>query len=143
MNLQLLVDLITGQLGTVEEQEKFSKVVRVIVAGDSLSSKTQQKDILNTVSLVNLYKKDRDAVSVIFSLRIFSALFPIIMCNSGCDNLLFSSLAINSAVIGMFFPYRHVGIIWSRRRHASFQIEWSTRRKKNKQKFLWLYTHTL
>ena len=51
MNLQLLVDLITGQLGTVEEQEKFSKVVRVILAGDSLSSKTQQKDILNTVSL--------------------------------------------------------------------------------------------
>ena len=50
MNLQLLVDLITGQLGTVEEQEKFSKVVRVILAGDSLSSKTQQKDILNTVS---------------------------------------------------------------------------------------------
>ncbi|XP_072029606.1 DNA polymerase delta subunit 2-like [Amphiura filiformis] len=48
MNLQLLVDLITGQLGTAEEQEKFSKVIRVIVAGNSLSAETQQKDILNT-----------------------------------------------------------------------------------------------
>ena len=44
-----------------------------------------------------------------------------------------NSLA-TSAVVGMFFPYRHVGIIWSRRRHAcrhnsSFKIEWNTRRK--------------
>ena len=44
-----------------------------------------------------------------------------------------------SAVVGMFFPYRHVGIIWSRRRHAcrhnsSFKIEWNTRRKTVKTK---------
>ena len=46
---------------------------------------------------------------------------------------------INSAVVGMFFPYRHVGIIWPRRRHAcrhnsSFKIEWNTRRKTVKTK---------
>ena len=46
---------------------------------------------------------------------------------------------ISSAVVGMFFPYRHVGIIWSRRRHAcrhnsSFKIEWNTRRKTVKTK---------
>ena len=38
-----------------------------------------------------------------------------------------------------FFPYRHVGIIWSRRRHAcrhnsNFKIEWNTRRKTVKTK---------
>ena len=46
---------------------------------------------------------------------------------------------MNSAVVGMIFPYRHVGIIWSRRRHAcrhnsSFKIEWNTRRKTVKTK---------
>ena len=44
-----------------------------------------------------------------------------------------------SAVVGMFFPYRHVGIIWFRRRHdcrhnSSFKIEWNTRRKTLKTK---------
>ena len=39
-----------------------------------------------------------------------------------------------SAVVGMFFPYRHVEIIGSRRRHAcqhnsSFKVEWNTHRK--------------
>ena len=45
----------------------------------------------------------------------------------------------HSAVVGMFFPYRHVGIIWSRRRHAcrhnsSFKIEWNTLQKTVKTK---------
>ena len=30
----------------------------------------------------------------------------------------------SSAVVGMFFPYRHVGIIWSWRRHATVDIIW-------------------
>ena len=39
-----------------------------------------------------------------------------------------------SAVVGMFFPYRHVEIIGSQRRHAcwhnsSFKVDWNTRRK--------------
>ena len=45
-----------------------------------------------------------------------------------------------SAVVGMFFPYRHVGIIWSQRRHGcrhnlSFKIEWNTLRKTVKTIF--------
>lgn len=55
MNLQLLVDLITGQLGTEDEQEMYAKVVRVVIAGNSLSPKTQKKDILNTVSVLTTY----------------------------------------------------------------------------------------
>ena len=44
-----------------------------------------------------------------------------------------------SAVVGMFFPYRHVKIIGSRCRHAcrhnsSFKLEWNTRRKTLKTK---------
>ena len=56
---------------------------------------------------------------------------------------------ITSAVVGMFFPYRHVGIICSRRRHAcrhnsSFKIKRNTRQKTVKTfYFLGLYTHTL
>ncbi|KAJ8019033.1 DNA polymerase delta subunit 2 [Holothuria leucospilota] len=48
MGLQLMVDLITGQLGSQEEQEKYSKVIRVILAGDGLSYDTQDKTVLNT-----------------------------------------------------------------------------------------------
>ena len=61
------------------------------------------------------------------------------------DNLVACSIDLKfcaifrSAVVGMFSPYRHVGIIWSRRRHAcrhnlSFKIEWNTRRKTVKAK---------
>ena len=44
------------------------------------------------------------------------------------------NLLASSAVVGMFFPYWHVGIIWSWHRHAcrhnsNFKIEWNTRRK--------------
>ena len=63
-------------------------------------------------------------------------------------SLLARSLNVNvvtSAVVGMFFPYRHVGIIWSRRRHAcrhnsSFKIEWNTRPKTVKTKDFSSYT---
>ena len=54
MTLQLLLDLITGQLGGPEEQEMYSKVVRVIVAGNSLSKDTQTADALNTVSRIHI-----------------------------------------------------------------------------------------
>ena len=50
MNLQLLLDLVTGQLGSPTEQELYSKVVRVIIAGNSLSQNTQTADVLTTVS---------------------------------------------------------------------------------------------
>ena len=41
MPLQLLVDLITGQIGSLKDQTFYSKVVRLIVAGDSLSANTR------------------------------------------------------------------------------------------------------
>ncbi|XP_071796938.1 DNA polymerase delta subunit 2-like isoform X1 [Asterias amurensis] len=53
MTLQLLLDLITGQLGGPEEQEMYSKVVRVIVAGNSLSKDTQTADALNTAKYLS------------------------------------------------------------------------------------------
>ncbi|XP_038064247.1 DNA polymerase delta subunit 2-like [Patiria miniata] len=53
MNLQLLLDLITGQLGSPEEQEVYSKVVRVIIAGNSLSRNTQQTDVLSTAKYLS------------------------------------------------------------------------------------------
>ena len=34
--LQMLVDLFTGQLGDRQDQEKYSRIVRVIVAGNSI-----------------------------------------------------------------------------------------------------------
>ena len=49
---------------------------------------------------------------------------------------------VTSAVVGMFFPYRHVNIICSQRRHACrhsscFKVELNTRRKTVKTKVSW------
>ncbi|XP_032234373.2 DNA polymerase delta subunit 2 [Nematostella vectensis] len=44
LSLQLLSDLITGELGSLQDQESCGKVVRVIVAGNSLSKCTQTKE---------------------------------------------------------------------------------------------------
>lgn len=44
---QLMIDLLTGHLGDEGQQEEISKVVRVIVAGNSLSKSTQDKEIYN------------------------------------------------------------------------------------------------
>ena len=54
-----------------------------------------------------------------------------------------------SAVVGTFFQYWHVDIIWSRRRcacqhNSSFKIEWNTRRKTVKTKVSWvIYTYII
>ncbi|XP_002738996.1 DNA polymerase delta subunit 2-like [Saccoglossus kowalevskii] len=48
MGLQMFVDTITGQLGGVDDQELNSNIVRVIIAGNSLSRKMQDKDALTT-----------------------------------------------------------------------------------------------
>ncbi|KAK6187899.1 hypothetical protein SNE40_005824 [Patella caerulea] len=45
--LQLFIDLVTGQLGDEGQQKATSQIVRVIVAGNSLSQSTQDKDSLN------------------------------------------------------------------------------------------------
>lgn len=48
-SLQLFVDMVTGMLGNGEEQSHCAEICRVIVAGNSLSSSTQDKDSLQKV----------------------------------------------------------------------------------------------
>ena len=43
---QQLVDLVTGQLGSEEEQRQMAAVTRIIVAGNSLSSSSQDSEFL-------------------------------------------------------------------------------------------------
>lgn len=47
LQLQLLIDLITGQLGDEHSQEQMAKVVRVVIAGNSLSHLTKDKEQAN------------------------------------------------------------------------------------------------
>lgn len=47
--LQLLVDMVTGHVGDIDQQESSSSIVRVIVAGNSLSQDTQDKDSIQKV----------------------------------------------------------------------------------------------
>lgn len=42
--LQLFVDLVTGQLGDQGQQEASANIVRVIVAGNSVSQDTKSTD---------------------------------------------------------------------------------------------------
>ena len=49
MALQLLVDLLTGQLGDAGQQGSMAKVSRLIVAGNCLSRETQDRDQLHKV----------------------------------------------------------------------------------------------
>ncbi|KAL5019253.1 hypothetical protein ScPMuIL_004975 [Solemya velum] len=45
--LQLLIDLITGQVGDEDQQESSANIVRVVIAGNSLSQDTQDKASIN------------------------------------------------------------------------------------------------
>ena len=47
--LQLFVDMVTGMLGNSAEEGHSSEICRVIVAGNSLSASTQDKDSLQKV----------------------------------------------------------------------------------------------
>lgn len=47
LRLQLLIDLLTGQLGDEQTQRWMAKVVRVVIAGNSLSHLTQDKEQAN------------------------------------------------------------------------------------------------
>ena len=49
MALQLMVDLLTGQLGDEGQQSATANIVRVVIAGNSLSQETQGKDHLSKV----------------------------------------------------------------------------------------------
>lgn len=44
LRVELLVDLLTGQLGDVCLQEGIAKISRVVIAGNSLSQDTQNKE---------------------------------------------------------------------------------------------------
>jgi len=48
-SLQLLIDLLTGQLGDADQQLASSRITRVIVAANSLSQTTQDRDSLSKV----------------------------------------------------------------------------------------------
>lgn len=50
MGLQLLVDMVTGQLGDEGEQSGAASISRVILAGNLLSQSTQHKDSTTKVS---------------------------------------------------------------------------------------------
>ncbi len=50
MGLQLLVDMVTGQLGDEGEQSGAASISRVILAGNLLSQSTQDKDSTTKVS---------------------------------------------------------------------------------------------
>lgn len=41
---QLFVDLVTGQLGDADLQETMSKIARVVIAGNSLSDQTRDRE---------------------------------------------------------------------------------------------------
>ncbi|XP_033095506.1 DNA polymerase delta subunit 2-like [Anneissia japonica] len=43
MNLQMMVDMVTGNLGDVNDQKMTANIVRIIIAGNSLSVKNQDK----------------------------------------------------------------------------------------------------
>ncbi|CAB3982528.1 DNA polymerase delta subunit 2 [Paramuricea clavata] len=43
LQLQMFIDLLTGQLGSIQDQNNYAKVVRVVIAGNSLSSSTRNK----------------------------------------------------------------------------------------------------
>ena len=55
--LQLFVDMVTGQAGDIDQQEASSSIVRVIVAGNSLSQDTQDKESLQKVTSLVYNKK--------------------------------------------------------------------------------------
>jgi len=50
---QLLVDLITGQLGDESLQEMISKITRVVIAGNSLSDRTRDREAATRAKYLN------------------------------------------------------------------------------------------
>ncbi|KAI0220272.1 DNA polymerase delta subunit 2 [Lamellibrachia satsuma] len=61
MAMQLMVDLLTGQLGDEGQQSATANIVRVVIAGNSLSQETQGKDQLSKAKYLT---KKTDAASV-------------------------------------------------------------------------------
>lgn len=51
LSMQLLVDLVTGQLGAEGEQCSAALISRIILAGNLLSQNTQSRDSMNKVMI--------------------------------------------------------------------------------------------
>ena len=51
-SFQLFLDMVTGQLGDVGQQQGSANIIGVVIAGNSLSKDTQDKDSLNKVGIV-------------------------------------------------------------------------------------------
>ncbi|XP_071963088.1 DNA polymerase delta subunit 2-like [Antedon mediterranea] len=47
LNLQMMIDMVTGNLGNIEDQKMTANIVQVIVAGNSLSSNAKNKDAMS------------------------------------------------------------------------------------------------
>lgn len=52
LGLQLLIDMVTGQLGDQGEQSGAATISRVLLAGNLLSHNTQDKDASTKVALI-------------------------------------------------------------------------------------------
>jgi DNA polymerase delta subunit 2 len=52
LSLQMMADLFTGQLGDPGQQQKFASISRFILAGNSLSEHTQDKESISKVSIL-------------------------------------------------------------------------------------------
>lgn len=52
LGLQLLIDMVTGQLGDQGEQSGAATISRVLLAGNLLSHNTQDKDASTKVVLI-------------------------------------------------------------------------------------------
>ena len=50
--LQMSVDILTGMLGSEDQQENSAQIVRVIMAGNSLSHDTQDRDSISKVKML-------------------------------------------------------------------------------------------
>lgn len=88
-SFQLFLDMVTGQLGDVGQQQGSANIVGVVIAGNSLSKDTQDKDSLNKVGIV----KD-------------NGLSPITSIDKESNNFANGGNVITS--FGNFFPYLHI-----------------------------------
>lgn len=72
LSIQLMIDYIIGLLGEECDQESSSSIIHVIIAGDSLSSETQDKDSQIRAKYLT-YKEDAMSVSAMQTLDDFLA----------------------------------------------------------------------
>jgi len=79
--IQLLIDLITGLLGDEGEQQAMARVTRVIIAGNSLSKRTQDKDVTSKAKYLT---KNTSAGSV-EAMKELDDMLQQLVCNVDVD----------------------------------------------------------